>query len=295
MDAAPGDPHALLERSLDSGRIHSAYLFSGPGSEPRDAALRFARGIACRGAAPRPCERCDACRRSRPREEIALDGAGRQGPLYRHVGDHPDLYWIERGSGDTRVRIGQIRALQQALRLKSSQGGRRAAVVADAGWLNQEAQNALLRLLEEPPPDTTLVLVAASAAGLLATVRSRCQRIGFRARTDETADADETAALRARLDAIAAASVPDLLDWADQYRGPRAVAAARVEALIEAATSHLRGRVAHRVSRGGREVSRELAALRVLSECRRALSQRNANPQMVAERTLMAVQDGVRA
>jgi hypothetical protein len=294
MDAAPGDPLALLERSLDSGRIHSAYLFHGAGDEPKDAALRFARGIACRGASPRPCERCDACRRSQPREAIALDGAGRQGPLYRHIGDHPDLYWIERGGADTRVRIGQIRALQQALRLRSSEGGRRAAVVADAGWLNQEAQNALLHLLEEPPPGTTLVLVAASAAGLLATVRSRCQRVGFRARTAR-ADADEAAALTARLAAIGSASLPDLLDWAEQYRGPRAVAAARVEALLDAAASHLRGRVVHRVSRGVSSLARELSALDVLSECRRSLSQRNANPQMVAERALMALQDGIRA
>ena len=39
-------------------------------------------------------------------------------------------------------------------------------MIADAEWLNQEAQNALLRLLEEPPPRTSLVLVAASSAGL---------------------------------------------------------------------------------------------------------------------------------
>jgi DNA polymerase III delta prime subunit len=193
------------------------------------------------------------------------------------------------------VRIDQIRALQQALRLRSSAGGRRAAVVADAGWLNQEAQNALLRLLEEPPQDTTILLVAASASGLLATVRSRCQRVAFRAAPETRPDTDEGAALQARLDAIGGASVPDLLDWAEQYRGPRAVAAARVEALLEAAAAHLRSRVAHRVGRGARDVSRELSAHRVLSECRRSLSQRNANPQMVAERALLALQDGTRA
>jgi hypothetical protein len=295
MDAAPTDPLELLGRTLDSGRIHSAYLFSGPGAEPRDAAVRFARGIACRGAAPRPCERCDACRRSQPREEIALDGAGKQGPLYRHIGDHPDLYWIERGGDDTRVRIGQIRALQQALRLRSSEGGRRVAVVADAGWLNQEAQNALLRLLEEPPPGTAIVLVAASASGLLATVRSRCQRVAFRAAQAEPLDPDEDAALRARLETLGAASVPDLLDWAEQYRGPRAVAAARVEALLQAASTHLRTRVERRVGQGALDLSRELSAQRVLSECRRSLVQRNANPQMVAERALLALQDGIRA
>ncbi|MCU0669487.1 MAG: hypothetical protein MUF70_09065, partial [Myxococcota bacterium] len=155
------DPEALLHHSLESGRVHSAYLLSGPPEATRPAALRFVRGLACAATAgARPCEECLACCRSGAQSEIAIDGTGKSGPLLRHVGDHADLFWVERGAGDTRVRIGQIRALQQALRLRSHEGGFRAAVIADAEWLNQEAQNALLRLLEEPPPRTALLLVA---------------------------------------------------------------------------------------------------------------------------------------
>ena len=150
-------PATLLENSLASGRIHSAYLITGAGEQPRATALWFARAIACtdRAAARGPCEACASCRRSGAEvEEVAIDGSGKSGPLYRHVGEHADLYWVERGASDTRVRIGQVRALQNALRLGSNEGGARAAVVADAEWLNAEAQNALLRLLEEPPEAT---------------------------------------------------------------------------------------------------------------------------------------------
>ncbi|HKJ24313.1 MAG TPA: hypothetical protein VKB65_05780, partial [Myxococcota bacterium] len=174
-DAPPALGDGLLRRSLESGRVHSAYLLSGPGPAPREAALAFVRAIVCRGDGAEACEACPSCARSTPREPVAIDGAGKTGPLYRHVGDHPDLLWVERGADDTRVRIGQVRALQHALQLRTNEGGARAAVIADAEWLNQEAQNALLRLLEEPPERTTLVLVTASAAGLLTTVRSRCQ------------------------------------------------------------------------------------------------------------------------
>ena len=289
----PPDAAVLLERSLENDRIHSAYLLSGAGSEPREAALRFARGIVCRGATPRPCEGCDGCRRSQPRDEIALDGTGKKGPLYRHIGDHADLFFIERGSDDTRVRIGQVRALQQALRLRPSEGGRRAVVIADAEWMNQEAQNALLRLLEEPPPDTTLVLVATSSAGLLATVRSRCQRVAFRGRDAQALDADERADLEARFESIGAAKLPDLLDWAEEYRGPRAIAASRVTTLLQIGSGLLRERVGRRVAAGFAEISPALSAQRVLSECRKSLVQRNANPQMVAERALLALQSGL--
>ncbi|HET6304812.1 MAG TPA: hypothetical protein VFG80_08520 [Myxococcota bacterium] len=295
----PGDdPDGLLARAVGSGRIHSAYLLSGPGPGPRGAALRFARALVCEGEMPRPCERCSACRRSAPREEIALDGAGKSGPLYRHVGDHPDLLFVERGAGDTRVRIAQIRALQARLCLRANEGERKAAIIADAEWLNQEAQNALLRLLEEPPPGTTVILVAASAAGLLATVRSRCQRIPFRPSRPERLvgeDAPEPVREAARrLAQLGDASLADVLDWAEEYRGGRTGAVA-VAGLLETATAWLRDRVVDRVRAGDRDVAGDLDAFATLHACRQSLAQRNANPQMVAERALLAVRETLRA
>jgi hypothetical protein len=40
-----------------------------------------------------------------------------------------------------------------------------------------------------------------------------------------------------------------------------------------------------------RDVSRGLDAFRTLSDCRKTLSQRNANPQMVVERALLALRE----
>jgi len=291
-------PEALLRDALARERIHSAYLLSGPGEGPRREALRFARGLVCTGPGERPCEACAECRRSAERDEPpVLDGSGRQGPLHRHLGDHPDLLWVERGADDTRVRIAQVRAVQSALRLRSHEGGRRAAVIADAEWLNQEAQNALLRLLEEPPPRTTLVLVAATSTGLLATVRSRCQRVAF---PPPSADAllgpeapEEIRELGERLARLGAAEVPGLLDWAEEYRGPRAEAAAAVETLLAVGGAFLHRRVGEAVGQGRPTVAAELSAFATLSRCRRSLAQRNANPQMVAERALLALREAL--
>jgi hypothetical protein len=214
------------------------------------------------------------------------------------VGDHPDLLFVERGPGDTRVRIAQVRALQARLRLRANEGARKVAILADAEWLNQEAQNALLRLLEEPPPGTTLVLVAASAAGLLATVRSRCQRVAFRPGRPERLvgdDAPEPVREAAgRLARLGDASLADVLDWAEEYRGGRTGAAA-VAGLLETAAAWLRDRVVDRVRAGSRDVAGELDAFATIHACRQSLAQRNANPQMVAERALLAVRDALRA
>jgi len=259
---------------------------------PRDAALDFVRALVCQQAGG-PCEECIGCRRSSPREPIALDGTGRKGPLLRHVGDHADLFWVERGDSGTRVTIGQVRALQNALHLQSNEGGRRAAVIADAERLNKEAQNALLRILEEPPPQTTLVLATATAAGLLATVRSRCQRVHFESDSGSAHRDPEREAMRKRLDGIAATTTPDLLDWAAEYRGARATVVGGVEEFLGTASLWVRDGVVTAVCKTEVDVTRAVDAFRTLSDCRKTLSQRNANPQMVAERALLAVRNAV--
>jgi DNA polymerase III delta prime subunit len=295
--AAREGPRESLARSLASERIHSAYLFAGSGEAPREAAQWFARALACQGTAGvRPCEACAGCRRSQPKEPVTIDGTGKSGPLYRHVGDHPDLLWVERGRDDTRVRIAQIRALQQALHLRAVEGGRRAAVIADAEWLNLEAQNALLRALEEPPPATSFVLVTASPSGLAATVRSRCQRVDFAALRAPAPDApeapEETRALVERLCALPHHSIPELLDWAEEFRGARAVAAAGVLELLGIAAAKLHADVCRSAAESRALVPR-LEAWATLAACRKALVQRNANPQLVAERALLALREGL--
>jgi hypothetical protein len=319
--AAREGPRDVLARSFACDRIHSAYLFAGPGEAPRETALWFARALACRTeGASRPCEACPGCRRSQPREPVALDGTGKEGPLYRHVGDHPDLLWVERGRDDTRVRIAQIRALQHALHLRAVEGGRRVAVIADAEWLNLEAQNALLRTLEEPPPATSFVLVTASPSGLAATVRSRCQRVAFpaeRAPDPDAPDAPEaTRAIAERLAALPRLGVPELLDWAEEFRGARALAAAGVMELLGVASAWLHAGVCRdAVAQGAqhalaprshvprseakpsegenRAVGARLDAWHTLQACRKALVQRNANPQLVAERALLVLREAL--
>ena len=138
-------PTEILTRSIEHDRVHSAYLLTGSGRHPTEAAETFARALVCQSGSGAVCEQCDACRRSRavgadgagnadgtPIEPIVLDGKGKRGPTYRHLGDHPDLFWIERGRDDTRITIGQVRDLQIALRRGANEGGRRAAVIDEA-------------------------------------------------------------------------------------------------------------------------------------------------------------------
>jgi len=205
------------------------------------------------------------------------------------------LIWVERGVKDTRVRVEQIRQLQIGLRRSAHDPGYRVAVVADGEYLNAESQNALLRLLEEPPPQTTLLLIASSAENLLPTVRSRCQRVRFPSppvlALDDPSNEDHVHELARQLDAIHTMDVPDLLDWAERYRGARAATAPEVEGLLETGSRWLRERVTHHLHDGATEFEAEVEAFSTLTACRKALVQRNANPQMIAERALVALRD----
>lgn len=293
-----GDPEEVLSRSIEHDRVHSSFLLTGSGDRPRAAALAFARALVCEAQSGGTCERCASCRKSVEAEEpIVLDGEGRRGPTLRHVGDHPDLLWIERGADDTRIRIRQIRDLQLALRLGAHEGGRRGAVLMDAERVNVQAQNALLRLLEEPPPRTSLVLVSTRISTILPTLRSRSVHLRFPIEPEPPLrDPEAPESIRELveiLDGLRAMSVGRVLDVAERYRGVRATAAESVGELIDVASRWLVEDVKARVARDERPDPRELDAHRSLQQLRRELFERNANPQMVAERLLLGLRDTV--
>lgn len=300
MANAEQSPAVLLENSLESGRIHSAYLFSGAGDAPLDAAVRFARSLVCTSSplGKRPCGHCGACQRSEPGEApIHLDADGKRGPKIRQIGDHADLYWLERAEKKTRIVISQIRELQRMFQLRSQEGGWRVALIADAGWLTNSSENALLRLLEEPPPMTSVLLVSPNAGSMLATIRSRCVRVAFPAEENWMLRGAEVqpdvAALVERFDGLPKLGLGALLEWAEEYRGNRAQAAEAVDTLMAVGCEWLRERIKLQASESGHASVDQAEAYKVMLRCRRDLVRHSANPQMTAERGLFALRAAV--
>lgn len=79
------------------------------------------------------------------------------------------------------ISITQIREIRSFFTLTIPSRAKRAIarvlLVEDADTMTREAQNAFLKLLEEPPEDTVCILTLAKPQRLLATVRSRLQKI----------------------------------------------------------------------------------------------------------------------
>lgn len=158
-------PLRLLSVLLKKGKIPHAMMFTGiEGAGKRAAAVRFAMACNCEGdkeasdSLPPHCESCRSCRK------IAS-------------GIHPDLCIIE--PSGVFIKIDQIRELGNLLAMKPYEAKIRVVIIAEAGAMNPEASNALLKMLEEPPDRTILILTAREKTDLLPTIVSRCQPIRF--------------------------------------------------------------------------------------------------------------------
>lgn len=152
-----------IQQRRIAGRLPHALLLSGPAGLGKGAfARRLARALLC----DRPDadgEACDQCRSCR---------------LFR-AGSHPD-YSVVRPEEDGKIiKVDQVRALCGFLGYTTQYGGYKIALLEPADRLNVNAANSLLKTLEEPPGNSLLLLVTAQPARLPATVRSRCQTIGF--------------------------------------------------------------------------------------------------------------------
>ncbi len=112
-----------------------------------------------------------------------------QDRVFRQVasGAHPDLVRLApRHRGLVRGRRAELEAERvrealRALQLTGLAGHRRVCLIEDGeAALNEEGENALLKLLEEPPPGLLFLIVAQRPGLLPATIASRCARLHLR-------------------------------------------------------------------------------------------------------------------
>jgi DNA polymerase-3 subunit delta' len=143
--------------------VPHAYLFEGPpGVGKRAAALGLALALDCPVAPGEGCGTCEVCRRI-------------------EAGIHPDVPTLAPTSASSQILVDEVKQIVALAQSRPHEAAARVIVIDDADAMNPNAANGLLKTLEEPAPRNHLVLCSSAPDRLLPTIRSRTQRVRFRA------------------------------------------------------------------------------------------------------------------
>lgn len=144
----------------NTGQMAHAYLVCGEQGIGKFGFVQaFAKYLFClQATAMQACNQCAMC-------QLAESGS------------QPDILIIEPEDGSKAIKVDQIRALATFVARTSHTGKGKLVIINQADALNISAANSLLKTLEEPSNNTYLFLVTARADSLVATLRSRCQRL----------------------------------------------------------------------------------------------------------------------
>src|SRR5215470_11621906 len=165
---------ARASQAIRTGRPPQAWLITGaPGIGKATLAYRIARYLLAFGATDRGP--ADLSVPERDPASIQVAAASHPGLLVLKRSPNPDT-----GRLMNVISVNEIRRLGGFYGMTSGAGGWRVAIVDTADDMNDNAANAILKLLEEPPARAMLLLLANVPGRLLPTIRSRCQRLDLK-------------------------------------------------------------------------------------------------------------------
>ncbi len=168
-----GAAERTLAEALAGGRMHHAWLLSGPeGIGKATLAYRFARA-----ALASPAERAGLATGS-----LALPP---DSPTARQVRalSHPGLMLIRRPwNRDTKkhtqgIPVDEVRRIKGFLQHSAGEGAYRVVIIDRAEEMAAAGANAVLKVLEEPPARVVFLLVSSEPGRLLPTIHSRCRKL----------------------------------------------------------------------------------------------------------------------
>lgn len=144
-----------VENFLLENRMPHAILIEGDEGTGKHTLARFlANAAVCQGENV-PCGVCKGCKLA----------AGN---------NHPDITVISPLENKKNIAISQVRELKADAYIKPHVSQKKVFVIDYADTLNEQSQNALLKILEEPPLGVIFILIAQTKASFLETIISRC-------------------------------------------------------------------------------------------------------------------------
>lgn len=149
-----------LKKSLESGRIAQAFLFSGSRGVGKTSMARIlAKSLNCvNGPTATPCGTCSQC------VEIAR-------------GASLDVIEID---GASNTSVNDVREIKDEVLFAPANSKYKIYIIDEVHMLSNSAFNALLKTIEEPPPYVIFIFATTELHKVPATIKSRCQQYNFR-------------------------------------------------------------------------------------------------------------------
>ncbi len=148
--------------AIATRRIPHAILIEGDDGLGKRTLARFIASAAVCTENDKPCGVCHGCHLS-------------------EVGSHPDISVIAPEEGKKNITVSQIRELRAQAYVKPHSAEHRVFIISHAHRMNEQSQNALLKVLEEPPAGVIFILITPSRAAMLETIISRCTLLSLAA------------------------------------------------------------------------------------------------------------------
>ena len=144
-----------LSSAVDSGTLsHAVLLTGGTQKERKDLAMLLAQALFCENA-EKPCLKCINCKKIKS-------------------GIHPDITEISGEAGKQRsIKIDTIRDIRAKAYIMPNEAPFQIFIIQEASGMGEEAQNALLKILEEPPATARFILASRSRDDFRQTILSR--------------------------------------------------------------------------------------------------------------------------
>lgn len=144
-----------LSSLMNAGRLPHAIVIEGEeGLGKHTLAHEIANALVCRSDSEKPCCECAQCRKA-------------------EKGVHPDIYEHTATGGLRSFHVETVRDIISDVYMPPNEADYKIYILGNAHRMNENAQNAILKILEEPPEYVVFILTAESRAMLLETVLSR--------------------------------------------------------------------------------------------------------------------------
>jgi len=148
-----------LSDRIAAAKLHHALLIQGPsGLGKASFTMQLGQLLLCKARqGDKVCGQCQSC-------------------LLNAANTHPDLHVVE---SDKQIGVDQIREAIKKLGSSAHMSGAKVLIIYHAHTMTESSANALLKTLEEPTANTFLLLTTDKPERILATIKSRCEKLAL--------------------------------------------------------------------------------------------------------------------